>query len=1069
VSRQVLLVSADAHERGAHPTIAAALEQAVDGALISVAPGTYAERLVVTKVVTIAAAAGAGTVKLHAPEGTAIVVAGEAVQLSGLTVTGTAKNAPVIDVRRGEAALDGCRVTGSAWAAILAQGEGSIAVRGCSIGNEHGAGIVVASPGGNAIDDSEINRVRSSAIVIAGDGRLSVRQTKIDAPGANAICVNGQGQADVAGTSVTGSGKPALAVEQSASASFRDVTVADGVGIDAYLNSIGTVTLADCSFARAGAHSVHIAGGAAPVLSGCTVTDAAKGAVYITGNSRARLTDCEIAGDAAGVIADHGSEAWLAGLRVRGSRGYALAVSGGAAVTLGASAFTGCGVIVGDGGALTAEQVEVAESVGDGVRVLGGGHASMDGCRVHSARRHGVTIEDGGQAELVSCAVYGNGGDGIRFETDEVVSVDRCDVRDNAGSAVNDVRGTGQLAADAGRGPGGYDIRGDDTGDGGADFGGLENAGEERVGETARHTGTGPLAELQGLIGLASVKQEVTSLINLNKMAQRRQELGLPMPPMSRHLVFAGPPGTGKTTVARLYGAVLAELGVLSQGHMIEVARADLVAQIVGGTAIKTTEVVKRAIGGVLFVDEAYTLTNQSRGNGPDFGREAVETLMKLMEDHRDELVVIAAGYSEHMEQFLSSNPGMASRFSRTIEFPNYSVDELVTIARGMCASHQYELAPDALDALTAYFEAVPKGPTFGNGRVARKVFEEMINNQASRLAADSSADSLDLRRLTATDLQGLLDTVPPSAAPDPMPVPQPEPSPYPAPAHETGPKSAPSADPAPRPDPVPPDPVTVQSPQRAVESVSASAQRISRLVGLDEVRTALSDRLADIVKLRTDGQFVAGRANLVFGGDDGVGRRRVAQLYARALAEIGQSTNGAMHWVSLAAVPSRWTGQARVYQAALLAEAEGGLLFLEADDTFWGRPEDERDNVLAELSQAVAEHPSTVLILSGAPAEMESVLAEHPTLADCFVEYLPFPGYSSAELAELTRRELAAHSCAAGADTMDTLRELFDDSGTGAGAWHANRLAAYLAATAATPDITPGDVAAMIENMAEE
>ncbi len=161
------------------------------------------------------------------------------------------------------------------------------------------------------------------------------------------------------------------------------------------------------------------------------------------------------------------------------------------------------------------------------------------------------------------------------------------------------------------------------------------------------------MRDLHQLVGLTEVKKDVTSLVNLIKMAQRREEMGLPMPPLSRRLVFAGPPGTGKTTVARLYGAVLAELGVLAKGHLVEVPRADLVAQIWSARPPSgPTEVFKRAVGGVLFIDEAYMLTSQSSGgrSGPDFGREAVDTLMKLMEDHRDQIVVIVAGYSKHMD-----------------------------------------------------------------------------------------------------------------------------------------------------------------------------------------------------------------------------------------------------------------------------------------------------------------------------------------------------------------------------------------------------------------------------------
>ncbi|WP_236706423.1 right-handed parallel beta-helix repeat-containing protein, partial [Frankia sp. ACN1ag] len=210
---------------------------------------------------------------------------------------------------------------------------------------------------------------------------------------------------------------------------------------------------------------------------------------------------------------------------------------------------------------------------------------------------------------------------------------------------------------------------------------------------------TALLAELDALVGLEGVKREVATLVGLHQVAKRRQEARLHAPPMSRHLVFAGPPGTGKTTIARLFGKILAALGVLPGGQMVEVARADLVAEHVGGTAVKTTAKFESALGGVLFIDEAYTLS-PTDGGGHDFGREAIDTLVKLMEDRRDELVVVVAGYSPQMRTFLAANPGLASRFSKTIEFESYSSAELVTIVERLCRKHHYALEYETQEAL---------------------------------------------------------------------------------------------------------------------------------------------------------------------------------------------------------------------------------------------------------------------------------------------------------------------------------------------------------------------------------
>ena len=259
------------------------------------------------------------------------------------------------------------------------------------------------------------------------------------------------------------------------------------------------------------------------------------------------------------------------------------------------------------------------------------------------------------------------------------------------------------------------------------------------------------LQQLDELVGLVAVKKDVKSTMNLIKVRKLREENGLPVPPMSMHMVFMGNPGTGKTTVARLIGGLYNAIGALTKGQLVEVDRSGLVAGYVGQTAIKTQEVISSALGGVLFIDEAYSL---SSGGENDFGREAIETLLKAMEDHRDNLVVIAAGYTEPMERFLASNPGLESRFNKYITFPDYNGEELNAIFLGMCRKNGYELDEETAAYAKEYFDSVYEGrdENFGNGRDVRNHFESMVIRQANRVAAMEEPTKEELARFIKAD-----------------------------------------------------------------------------------------------------------------------------------------------------------------------------------------------------------------------------------------------------------------------------------------------------------------------------
>ena len=514
------------------------------------------------------------------------------------------------------------------------------------------------------------------------------------------------------------------------------------------------------------------------------------------------------------------------------------------------------------------------------------------------------------------------------------------------------------------------------------------------------------LDELDQMIGLSSVKEEVNKLLAGIEVERKRREQGLPVPKMGRHMVFTGPPGVGKTEIARALGEIYRSLKVLRKGHVVEVQRADLVAGYIGQTAMKTLDKCKEALDGILFIDEAYALA----GEGKDFGHEAIATLIKFMEDNRERIMVIVAGYPNEMRRFISINPGMASRFNRTIEFPAYEPKELAAILRLMANRQRAEL-PDVLEqSLVPWIESQWRSEGWGNAREMRNLLDKASEAQSLRVAVDPNAD---ISRIEMVDFESVgvnwvRSHVPPPAPPR---VPPPVPS---IPAMSAPPPiviqntSAPS---------LAPDHMAVRPGRRLkVEAVippertlDQALDRLEEMVGLEPVKEEVNKLMSglEVERMRREqGLAIAPISrHMVFTGPAGVGKTEVA----RALGEIYRSLNvlrkGHLVETDRSGLVASYIGQTAPRTLDKCREALDGILFIdeayslarggndfgqEAIDTLLKFMEDNRDRI--------------VVIVAGYPNEMQRFINSNPGLSSRFTKTIAFPPYAENELAAILR-----------------------------------------------------------------